>query len=395
MRTDTIDEHSDEYSRRDFLRAGAAGITGLAVAPATLAPAMLAAGGERDEPHRAIVLAGQGSFMVGGTVITGQTGDTFHGDHAYVQYQIPSGARALPLVMWHGGGQFSKTWESTPDGRDGYQNIFLRRGFATYILDQPRRGRAGRSTLGTVIPDAVPGESSSWNTFRLGLWTPPSAPRFFPNVQFPRDAASLDQYWRQQTPDTGPETTTPDIRNLQAGTVAALFRKIGPAVLLTHSNSGQYGWVTGIKAPELVKAIIAYEPAAFSFAEMPPGVSTQNAQVAAITAPQIVSKTDFAKLTRMPIQIIYGDNIEFKTPSPIFGVELWRVVTQRAKQFVDAVNRQGGDARIVYLPEIGITGNTHFAFSDLNNVKVANVLSAFLGEKGLDRRGRGGDREAT
>src|SRR5262245_14112652 len=75
-----------------------------------------------------IVLQDQGSFLVGGTFVTNPgtfnpvtpttDGQTIHGDAAYVQYQIPTNARNLPLVMWHGGGQFSKTWETTPDGRD-------------------------------------------------------------------------------------------------------------------------------------------------------------------------------------------------------------------------------------------------------------------------------------
>jgi len=91
----------------------------------------------------------QGSFAVGGTVITNPgtfdpykptpEGQTFHGDHAYAFYQIPANARKLPLVMWHGAGQFSKSWETTSDGREGYQNIFLRRGFGVYLIDQPRR----------------------------------------------------------------------------------------------------------------------------------------------------------------------------------------------------------------------------------------------------------------
>ena len=101
-----------------------------------------------------IVLETQGSFAFGGTVVTGADGNTFRGDHGYAQFQVPANARSYPLVMWHGGGQFSKTWETTPDGRDGFQNIFLRRGFATCIIDQPRRGRAGRSTAGATIPDA-------------------------------------------------------------------------------------------------------------------------------------------------------------------------------------------------------------------------------------------------
>ena len=112
----------------------------------------------RPEP---LIIQEQGSFAVGGTVITNPgtfdpvkmspEGQTFHGDHAYVFYQIPVKARKFPLVLWHGDGQFSKTWETTPDGREGYQNIFLRRGFGVYVIDQPRRGDAGRSTLPMTI----------------------------------------------------------------------------------------------------------------------------------------------------------------------------------------------------------------------------------------------------
>src|SRR6266702_1723220 len=343
-------------SRRDFLKTSTVGLVAAAVAPRTLAGTTSIADAEArgavDSDHP-LVLRTQGSFMVGGTVITGPTGDTFHGDHAYVQYQIPPDVRQLPLVMW-------------------------------------RRGRAGRSTVGATIPNAVPGESNTFNIFRLGLWLPPGPPQFFPNVQFPRTQEAGDQYWRQQTPNTGPEGIAAEIRDFQGGTVAALFGKIGPGILLTHSNSGQYGWVTAMKAPDLVRAIIAYEPAAFSYPqdEVPAPVPTQNAQIAAITAPQLVSAAGFQKLTRMPIQVIYGDNIEFTTPSSIFGVELWRVVTQRAQQFVDAVNRHGGDAQVLYLPTMGLHGNTHFAFSDLNNLQVADLLSEWLHEKGLDQRGK-------
>ena len=100
-----------------------------------------------------ITLSDQGSFMVGGTFVTNPgtfdpvnptpAGQTIHGDHAYVQYQIPTNARNLPLVMWHGGGQFSKTWETTPDGRDGFQNIFVSQGWSTYIFDQPHTRSCG------------------------------------------------------------------------------------------------------------------------------------------------------------------------------------------------------------------------------------------------------------
>lgn len=55
-----------------------------------------------------------------------------------------------------------------------------------------------------------------------------------------------------------------------------------------------------------------------------------------------------------------------------------------ARLWVDAINRHGGDARLVRLPDIGIDGNTHFLMSDLNNVQIADQISHFLAEKGLD-----------
>jgi hypothetical protein len=55
-----------------------------------------------------------------------------------------------------------------------------------------------------------------------------------------------------------------------------------------------------------------------------------------------------------------------------------------ARLWVAAINRHGGDAELVSLPETGITGNTHFAFSDLNNVQIADLISAFLAKKDLD-----------
>jgi hypothetical protein len=116
-----------------------------------------------------MVIQEQGSFAVGGTVITNPgtfdpikqgayspngvspEGQTLHGDHAYVFYQIPENARKFPLVFWHGHGQSAKTWETTPDGREGFQNIFLRERYGVYLIDQPRRGRAARSTEATTI----------------------------------------------------------------------------------------------------------------------------------------------------------------------------------------------------------------------------------------------------
>ena len=93
--------------------------------------------------------------------------------------------------------------------------------------------------------------------------------------------------------------------------------------------------------------------------------------------------TEFMKLTKIPILIYYGDNIP-ESPSPKPGQEPWRVFLSLARQFRDVVHMHGGDVTLVDLPEIGIRGNTHFPMSDLNNLEIADHLSAFLKSKRLD-----------
>jgi len=331
--------------------------------------------------EKPLIIREQGSFAVGGTVITNpgtfnpynQTpeGQTFHGDHAYVFYQIPVKARKYPLVMWHGIGQFSKTWETTPDGREGFQNIFLRRRFPVYLIDQPRRGDAGRSTVaGTITP--TPDEQGWFGTFRVGIW-----PNYFEGVQFPKDKESLNQYFRQMVPNVGPI----DI-NVNSDAVSALFTKIGPAILVTHSHSGGMGWVTAIKNQN-VKAIVSYEPGSgfvFPKGEVPAPITMAGGSLAAVG----VHISDFLKLTKIPIIIYYGDNIPDK-PIDNPGQDGWRARLKMARLWRDAVNRHGGDVTVVHLPEIGIKGNTHFPFSDLNNVQIADLMSEWIKGKGLDK----------
>ena len=333
-----------------------------------------------NEETKPLVIQEQGSFAVGGTVLQNPgvydpikrtpAGQTFHGDHAYVFYQVPLNARKLPLVFLHGAGQFSKTWETTPDGREGFQNIFLRRGFGVYLLDQPRRGDAGRSTLPVSITP-TPDEQFWFDTFRVGDW-----PEYFPGVQFPRDAASLNQYFRQMTPNTGPFDT-----GLISDAVVALFDKVGPGILVTHSQGGGPGWLTAIKS-ENTRAVISYEPGSgfvFPSGEVPAPMPSAAGTLEAVGIPL----QDFMKLTKIPIVIYYGDYIPAQ-PSVNPGQDGWRVRLAMARLWADAVNRYGGDVTVVHLPEMGIRGNTHFPFSDLNNVEIADVLSSFLKANGLD-----------
>jgi len=327
-----------------------------------------------------LMIQEQGSYAVGGSVIRNPgtfdnikrtpDGQTLHGDHAYVFYQIPVNARKLPLIFLHGAGQFSKTWESTPDGREGFQNIFLRRSFCVYVVDQPRRGDAGRSTLPITIAP-TPDEQTLFDWFRVGIW-----PYFFPGVQFPRDPESLNQYFRQMTPNTGPYDG-----NVVSDAVAALFNKVGPGILVTHSQGGGSGWITAIKSQN-VRSIVAYEPGTnfvFPESKVPLPMPSSAGPLEAVGVPL----SDFIKLTKIPIVIYYGDNIP-KQPSSNPGQDGWRVRLAMARLWADAVNNRGGDVTVVHLPEIGICGNTHFPFSDINNREIADLLLKYLKEKGLD-----------
>lgn len=323
----------------------------------------------------------QGSFAAGGSVITEPgkfdpykptpSGQTFRGDHAYAFYQVPVNARKHPLVMWHDIGQFSKTWETTPDGREGFQNIFLRKRFPVYLIDQPRRGNAGRSTVeGTIKP--IPDEQGWFGTFRLGIW-----PEYFEGVQFARDPETLNQYFRAMTPNVGPIDV-----NLNADAVSALFDRIGPAILVTHSHSGGMGWLTAVKN-EKVKAIVSYEPGSgflFPEGEVPDPIPSAGGTLNATGIPL----SQFQRLTRMPIVIYYGDYIPSK-PVPNPGQDGWRVRLEMARKWRDCVNKHGGDVTVVHLPDIGIRGNTHFPFSDLNNQTIAQLMFDWIRSKGLDR----------
>lgn len=86
----------------------------------------------------------------------------------------------------------------------------------------------------------------------------------------------------------------------------------------------------------------------------------------------------------MPILIIFGDNISTK-PSKVFNEEVWRWALFNARQFVDLINKYRGDAKLIHLPEIGIKGNTHALFSDLNNKEILKITEDWLAEKGLDK----------
>jgi hypothetical protein len=163
--------------------------------------------------------------------------------------------------------------------------------------------------------------------------------------------------------------------------VSALFTRIGPGILVTHSQGGGPGWVTAIKNRQ-VHAVVSYAPGSgfvFPNGEVPPPLPSSGGTLEAVGVPL----SDFLSLTKIPILIVYGDNIPAE-PMPVPSQDEWRVRLAMSRRWADAVNRRGGDVTVVHLPEAGIRGNTHFPFSDLNNLEIAIGSSQTMTEPAAD-----------
>lgn len=330
-----------------------------------------------------LTIAEQGSFFAGGKVIQQQgvyntnnpmahEGQTLHGDHAYVSYQKPVTPTKYPLVFLHGAGQSGKTWETTPDGREGFGTIFLRRGFSTYIVDQPRRGRAGNSTVSESI-QVSPNDQFWFENFRMGIY-----PDLFEGSQFPNDQESLNQFLCQITPNTGAYDL-----DVISSALSATLDQIGEAILITHSQGGGPGWQIALRNTK-VKAVASFEPGTefvFPADEMPSSIPTPANDAANISLSQPIELDEFMALTRIPIVILYGDNIP--ADSEHWAFNRWYERVQIAKKWAETVNKHGGDASVIQLPEKGIYGNSHFMFAERNNLQIADLLEQWLIEKDL------------
>lgn len=206
-----------------------------------------------------LVIAKQGYFFVGGAIDPKVEGSPTVG-HMYVEYQIPQKlAHPYPVVMIHGGGQTGTNFTGTPDGREGWAQYFLRRGYAVYVVDQVARGRAAEWS-------GVNGPVSASNLTRLeqrfvaperfNLWPQAHLHTQWPGRGEPGDPA-FDQFYASQFPSL---IDFPTQQALNRDAAVALLDRIGPAVLLIHSQSGAFAWPIADKRPSLVKAILAVEP---------------------------------------------------------------------------------------------------------------------------------------
>lgn len=310
-----------------------------------------------------LVLERQGSFFVGGRDLRSDTLSTLPAfaasgtitvDQMYVRYQVPSGPRRVPMVLVHGCCLTGTSWETTPDGRMGWDEFFVRQGHATYVVDQASRGRSAADPttavsvkMGRTPPQQMStifaaGREGAWKIFRFG----PEYPRSYPGLQFPLQAQA--ELWKQMVPDWAPALPVP---NPTVPALSQLAQRLGRAVLVSHSQSGIYPFQAAALGPRAIAGIVALEPGSCPAAD-----------------------SDVRPYTGMPVLLLFGDFVDQST-------DWWVPRLKACTAFVEAINRAGGQAEIVRLPEVGFKGNSHMIMQDLNSLDVAAWLEQWIARR--------------
>ncbi len=286
-------------------------------------------------------------FTPGGAPTTVDLNGTYLVESMYVQYFLPAKRRGtVPLLMWHGGGLTGVTYETKPDGGEGWLTWFLKRGWDVYNSDAVERGRSGWAMypdIFTTDPVFMP-MAGPWDRFRFGPGPESyAAQATYPGMQFPVEG--YDNFLRQNVP----RWTSTDAPTIAAYT--ALVDRVCPCVILVHSQAGQFGYRVAQARPEKVRALIAVEPSGIGDAQQP------------------------ARLAGIPVLVLYGDFIEPDAR--------WATIRRNNRAFADAVNKEGGKVEVVDLPKVGIRGNSHMIMMDRNSGAVAEYIQAWLEKQGL------------
>ena len=228
----------------------------LAIAAVSVGVVVMSAPARAQGP---LVLAKSSYFFVGGKLDPAVEGTAPVGQ-IYVEYMIPQRLRhRTPVVMVHGGSQTGTNFTGTPDGRESWAQFFVRRGYAVYVVDGVARGRAAHWSQ-LQGPVSNPNMERLTQRFvapeRYKLWPQAHLHTQWPGEGKPGDDA-FDQFYYSQFPSIVNFTKQQEIN---PPAIIALLEKIGPSILVTHSQSGAFAWPVVDKRPDLVRANVAVEP---------------------------------------------------------------------------------------------------------------------------------------
>jgi len=319
----------------------------------------------------------------------------------YAEYQIPARqTHRWPILMIHGLGQSGTNFTGTADAREGWAQYFLRQGYAVYVIDQPGRGRTAYvpDVYGPALPPDIDNVQRRFVApERYKLW--PQAPLHtqWPGKGEPGDPV-FDQFYASQLPSIPAANAT--IFNRDA--IVALLDKIGPVIVMTHSQSGGFGWPVADMRPDLVKAVIALEPSgppffdienigapdwfrdtANSYRVWGPTAAPLTYAPAAATASELVivreEKADAPDLVRCWLQKPPARRLPNLQKMPIL------IVTAEASYHatydhctVKFFEQADVHPTWIKLGEAGIHGNGHMLMLEKNSDQIAEVLSRWL-----------------
>ena len=324
-----------------------------------------------------LTLKAQGSFFVGGDKVQqtqGELGDLGPGGHItvnqmYVRYMVPQEGNNPPVVMVHGATLTGKSWETTPDGRIGWDEYFVRRGHPVYVPDQVGRGRSGFNQAifnnvraGSVPPANLPrwlrfSDEGVWPNFRIG----PKAGHPYPDTQFP--VTALDELSKQGVPDVtfggGVPTPNPTFKAL-----ADLASQLNGAVLMGHSQSGSFPLAAALLNPAAMKGLVLVEPG---------------------SCPANYTDEQIGTLAKLPILVVFGDYRD--TPTGIGALPSWQTRYEACQALIARLKTAGGQAQMMSPAEIGARGNSHMIMQDKNHLQVADLILKWMGDHVTKRAG--------
>jgi pimeloyl-ACP methyl ester carboxylesterase len=350
----------------------------VAIAVASVgAPAGLMAQALKDvkTSDKPLVLKAQGSFFVGGETVeqtAGELGDLGPGGHItvnqmYVHYMVPQpGNRNVPVVMMHGAALTGKSWETTPDGRMGWDEYFVRKGHPVYVPDQVGRGRSGfnQAVVNDVRAGSKPAtelpvwlrfsDEGVWANFRFGA----TAGQPFSDSQFP--IAAVDELSKQGVPDMFRGTTsTSTIKAL-----SELATQLNGAVVMGHSQSGVFPLQAALLNPKAMKGLVLVEPG---------------------RCPATYTNDEIAALAGVPILIVFGDHRDNPTGLPTLPT--WQARYEMCQVLTGRIKSAGGQAETLAPPDRGIRGNSHMIMQDKNNLQIADLILKWMDEHVRTRSG--------
>jgi pimeloyl-ACP methyl ester carboxylesterase len=339
-----------------------------------------------------LAIARRGFFYVGGSYV-GKPGKQFMHDQIYVEVLTPRHPRQrYPLVLIHGAAQTATNWLGTPDGRPGWADYFVEKGYTVYMVDQPARGRSPwlpdvDGKLSTFAAEQIESRFTAPQVFNL--WPQAKLHSQWPGTGRIGDPA-FDAFYATQVPYLADNAQT---QRLNQQEVAALLDRIGPAIILTHSQSGPFGWLIADARPKLVKAVVAVEPA---------GPPFQNA-VLGIDKARAWGVTDIPIAYDPPVNDPTELKIEQQAqPDGPDLVRCWQqqaparrlanladipvvVITTEASYHaaydhctVKYLAQAGVKVTALRLSDHGIHGNGHMVMLEKNNLQVAGLIVGWL-----------------